>query len=106
LSLSSELGREITFIEISDLNNDGNDEIVIANIFGEIFVVNNMGVIINKFSADLGTLGYQTGPSFSEGKALDVSDVNNDGIKDYSAIYSEGYGFIYQTVSCQAKLFH
>jgi len=91
----------IRSMKIQDLNNDGDEEIVVGDSSGIFYAFNKSGYLLWNYNINLGDFGYAapTGKSIS----MDISDMNGDGINDILVGTAEGYVHILQDVNCLAS---
>ncbi|HDK41960.1 MAG TPA: VCBS repeat-containing protein, partial [Candidatus Pacearchaeota archaeon] len=82
-----------------DVNNDGEAEIIAGGSDGIIWVLNKSGSLLWSYNISLGNIGGVSGSS----PAIDISDINNDGINDIAVASVNGYAHILQSVTCSAN---
>ncbi|HDK42557.1 MAG TPA: hypothetical protein ENG87_04205, partial [Candidatus Pacearchaeota archaeon] len=85
---------------IGDIDDDGNKEVVFSEIDTDIvYVLNKSGSLLWSYKIRKGDIGFFYGSS----TAIDISDINNDGINDIAVASVNGYAHILQSVTCSAN---
>ncbi|MFC1696898.1 FG-GAP repeat domain-containing protein [Nanoarchaeota archaeon] len=87
--------REIDLLRIADINEDGNNEVIIGDYKGYIHTYSNTGEKIISFNMNLLAIEFDAQQHIPEDPILDVevTDLNNDGISDVIiAIGNKIYG--------------
>jgi hypothetical protein len=94
----------INSIRIKDINNDGEDEVLIGGEDDTLWILNRTGGLIFSYNIGLGDIGYENSENnYGNNPAIDASDINNDGINDIAVSSQEGYAHILQDVNCIAS---
>jgi len=95
-------GHDTSYVTNGDINDDGKLDLIVGGTgSGEtLFSIDNDGNL--SFSLNVGgTVGYSE--SYGSGTALDVSDMNDDGINDIAVGSVDNKMYITQSVSCLAQ---
>ena len=85
-------------ISVKDIDSDGYNEIIAGGAEDVIWVLSNEGYLLWEYEIGLGDIGFSSGSS----PAIDISDINNDGINDIAVASAGGYAHILQEVNCTA----
>ena len=91
---NSDLTGAIYSIFVGDVNGDGKIEIVAGGVNEIVWVLNRTGSLLWDYDVGLGTIGSKQGSSPS----TDISDINNDGIKDIAVASADGYAHIFNSM--------
>ncbi|MCK5321107.1 VCBS repeat-containing protein [Candidatus Pacearchaeota archaeon] len=95
----SEPTDDIFSISVGDINGDGKIEIVAGGVDDIVWVFNVTGSLLWKYDIGLGDIGFETGSS----PAIDILDINNDGILDIAVASHDGYAHILQDTTCKIQ---
>jgi PGF-pre-PGF domain-containing protein len=81
----------IDVMVVGDIDGDGMQDIVFSELDTDfIYVLNKSGNEMWNYTISAGDIGHASN-NFGKHKALDISDVNNDGIKDIAVASSGGF---------------
>ena len=89
----------VNTIIVDDINNDGENEVILAGDDDEVYVFNRTAGLLWSYVLDEGDIGYL----YSHQAALGTGDVNGDGILDIGVASEGGHGHILQQASCSIQ---
>jgi len=85
-------------LAVSDINDDGESEIIAGGDTNYVYIFNKTGSLLWEYNVS-GAVGTDYGSS----PGIDTSDNNNDGINDILAGSQYGFVYILQSVTCIAE---
>jgi hypothetical protein len=96
-------GKKITDMKVGDLDGNGSDDFVIARSNGDLYV--NLQTAPGVFNTQLIASFPSTDPNVGLIGAVDIADMDNDGLNDIVVGLTDGRIFIfYQQPSCSQKI--
>jgi len=89
----------VEFVHVKDINNDGYTDVISTDLT-RIYFLNHSGRTLGGYNVT-GPIGSYW--SFGNGKMIDTSDVNLDGINDIAIASWDNHAYVIQEVSCVAS---